>query len=76
MYMVTKGRSHWFATIPACFMTAVVTTYILIAPEGFQLSQTISYTMGILSMIATLSVFLYVAKQKKLVLKEVRVRVK
>jgi len=76
MYMVTKGRSHWFATIPATFMTAVVTTYILIAPEGFHLSQTIAYTVGILTTIATLSIFLYVVKQKnKPVLKEAKVRV-
>jgi len=76
MYMVTKGRSHWFATIPASFMTAVVTTYILIAPEGFHLSQTIAYTAGILTTIATLSIFLYVVKQKnKPVLKEAKVNV-
>jgi len=35
MYMVHKGRSHWFISLPATFMTAVITTYILIAPEGF-----------------------------------------
>ena len=76
MYMVTKGRSHWFATIPATFMTAVVTTYILIAPEGFHLSQTIAYTVGILTTIATLSIFLYVVNQKmKPVLKEAKVNV-
>ncbi|MCZ4695058.1 carbon starvation protein A [Ancylomarina euxinus] len=76
MYMVTKGRSHWFATIPATFMTAVVTTYILIAPEGFHVSQTIAYTVGILTTIATLSVFLYVANTKmKPELREVKVRV-
>lgn len=65
MYMVTKGRSHWFATIPAAFMTAVTSTYIFIAPEGFHLSHTISYTVGILTTIAVLILFLYVAKKKE-----------
>lgn len=64
MYMLTKGRSHWFATIPATFMTAVVSTYILIAPEGFHISQSIAYPIGLLTAIATLCVFLYASKKK------------
>lgn len=66
MYMVTKGRSHWFATIPATFMTAVVTTYILIAPEGFNIAQSIAYPIGLATAIATLCIFLYTSKKKLL----------
>ena len=32
--------------IPAAFMTAVSTTYILIADEGFCLGQNVSYAVG------------------------------
>lgn len=47
VYMQREGKSAWFILIPAAFMTAVVTTYILVAPEGFQLDYTISYSIGI-----------------------------
>ncbi|SDW30568.1 Carbon starvation protein CstA [Lutibacter oricola] len=48
VYMKTQGKKAWFILIPAAFMTAVVTTYILVAPEGFQLNYTLSYSVGIL----------------------------
>jgi carbon starvation protein CstA len=64
MYMVTKGRSHWFASLPATFMTAVVATYILIAPEGFHISQNIAYPIGVISAIVAMFAFLFVAKKK------------
>jgi carbon starvation protein CstA len=63
MYLVTKGRKHWIATIPATFMTAVCTSYILIAPEGFKLSQAISYPIGITAAIAAMVIFLVAAKK-------------
>lgn len=34
VYLLKRGKNHWIATIPAIFMTVVVTTYIIIAPEG------------------------------------------
>lgn len=40
------GRNPWIAFLPAVFMTIVVTSYILAAPEGFQLNQTISLCAG------------------------------
>ncbi|MGV8983337.1 carbon starvation CstA family protein, partial [Clostridium sp.] len=63
MYMVSIGKKHWMATIPATFMTAVCTTYILIAPEGFKLSQIISLPVGIIAAIAAMVVFLAAAKK-------------
>jgi len=63
MYMVSIGKKHWMATVPAVFMTAVCTSYILIAPEGFQLSQGISYTVGIIAAIVAMVVFLIAAKK-------------
>ncbi len=47
MYLVMHGKSHWVASIPAAFMTAVSFTYILQAPEGFSLPTTISYPLGL-----------------------------
>ncbi|MEG1255364.1 carbon starvation protein A [Clostridium sp.] len=63
MYLVTKGKNHWIATIPATFMTAVCTSYILIAPEGFKLSQSISYPIGIIGAIVAMVIFLMASKK-------------
>jgi carbon starvation protein CstA len=65
MYLVTKGKKHWIATIPATFMTAVCTSYILIAPEGFSLSASISYSVGIIGAIAAMVIFLTAAKKRQ-----------
>jgi len=35
VWLVKKGKPFLFALIPSMFMTMVVTTYIIIAPEGF-----------------------------------------
>ena len=40
------GRNAWIAFLPATFMTVVVTSYILAAPEGFQLPLTPSLVVG------------------------------
>ncbi len=34
-YLKKRNKFHWIALLPAMFMTAVVTSYITIAPEGF-----------------------------------------
>ena len=33
--MANRGKNYWIALIPAMFMTVVVTSYIVAAPEGF-----------------------------------------
>jgi len=48
MFLAVNHKFHWIATIPATFMTAVCTTYILIAPEGFKLSTSVAYPIGII----------------------------
>ncbi len=58
VYLANEGKNHWIATIPGTFMTAVVTTYILIAPEGFRLSETICYVVVIAAAIVALGLFL------------------
>ncbi|TXG35168.1 carbon starvation CstA family protein [Seonamhaeicola maritimus] len=48
VYMKQQGKKAWFILIPAAFMTIVVTTYILVAPEGFKLNYELSCTIGII----------------------------
>jgi carbon starvation protein CstA len=57
VYLSNNDKFHWIATIPAIFMTAVVTTYILQAPEGFGLAVSISYPAGIICSAAAFSLF-------------------
>lgn len=47
VYMRKQGKKTWFILFPAAFMTTVVVTYILVAPEGFMLNYTLSYSLGI-----------------------------
>ncbi len=58
VYLVKKRLPHWIATVPATFMSAVSVTYILQAPEGFKLSTSISYPIGIISALVLFGVFL------------------
>ncbi|SFQ95715.1 carbon starvation CstA family protein [Desulfoscipio geothermicus] len=46
VYLVQSRKLHWVASIPAAFMTVVTFTYILMAPEGFQLATGIAYPLG------------------------------
>ena len=64
MYMVHQGKSHWLASLPATFMTAVCTTYILMAPEGLGLTAGISYPVGVVAAIATLIWFMMAAVRR------------
>ncbi|NQU51412.1 MAG: carbon starvation protein A, partial [Bacteroidetes bacterium] len=59
VYMQRTSGRYWFVLIPAVFMTAVVVSYIFIAPEGFNLDKNISYLAGIGSSLVLLILFLY-----------------
>ena len=37
VWLRRRGKFHWIATVPAVFMTVVITSYIILAPEGFNL---------------------------------------
>ena len=62
-YMVSRGKAHWFVSIPATFMTAVCVTYIMMAPEGLSLSAATSYPVGVTAAISAIITFLM--KNKK-----------
>ena len=51
-YLVRQGKKPLYSlitAIPAAFMSAVSTTYILTAQEGFRLSTAVAYPIGILA---------------------------
>lgn len=61
-YLLKEGRSyaHMLAGIPALFMTGVVATYFLYAPEGLNLEYTMSLIIG---GVITFIVFLMYVRQ-------------
>jgi carbon starvation protein CstA len=63
VYLVQQRKFYWITLIPAVFMTAVTSTYLLFAPEGFSLSKEISYPAGAIITLGTLVWFMvYVNK--------------
>ncbi|HPD94581.1 MAG: carbon starvation protein A [Bacteroidales bacterium] len=66
VYLAKEKKPYWITLIPAIFMTAVVSTYILIAPEGFRLPHTISYVIGGVSVIASIVGFSFFLKKEKI----------
>lgn len=67
IYLLKNGKNYWIAVIPGIFMTAVVTTYILIAPEGLRLSESIGYPAGVVAAILALGLFLKTKASYKVV---------
>ncbi|WP_449354277.1 carbon starvation CstA family protein [Virgibacillus natechei] len=46
MYLLKNYKFHWICSVPALFMTAVVSTYVFYAPEGFNMDYDISMILG------------------------------
>ncbi len=65
MYLVVNKKNHLIAVVPATLMSAVSMIYILMAPEGFKLSTSISYPVGIAFATVCLVLFIIAAKKKK-----------
>ena len=60
-YLLKNGRYRFgslLTALPAAFMTAVSITYILMAKEGLQLNQTVSYITGAASAVILFAVYL------------------
>ncbi|HOO99342.1 MAG TPA: carbon starvation protein A [Bacteroidales bacterium] len=57
VYLAQNHKFFWITLVPAVFMTAVTSTYILFAPEGFSLPAVISYPAGLLAALSALSGF-------------------
>jgi carbon starvation protein CstA len=56
-YLIRKKKLFWLTLVPAVFMTMVCSTYILIAPEGFQLENQFAYLLGALITIGITALF-------------------
>jgi len=63
MYLINNGKFHWVATLPAIFMTAVVTTFISNSGIGFNLPMSISTSIGIGAAIIATIVFFWKARK-------------
>ena len=67
-YLLKEGKYRFgslLTALPASFMTAVSTTYILMSQEGFRLNQTISYVVGAFAAATLLVVYLIALIRKK-----------
>jgi carbon starvation protein CstA len=65
-YLAKTGKLYWITLIPATFMTVVVTSYILVAQEGFRLPYTFGIVFGLVLAIVLFGLFipLIAVKQK------------
>lgn len=64
VYLVKYKKNFWITLLPALFMTAVVSTYLFLAPEGFHLSAEISYVIGsVLTVLSGVMFVLFYQKQ-------------
>lgn len=64
VYLLQKKKPYWITLLPALFMTSVVTTYIMLAPEGFALSKAISYGTGFAVTVLVFSMFIFYTRTK------------
>jgi len=65
-YLIYENKAFWITMIPAIFMTMVCSTYILIAPEGFQLANDLAYIGGsLITLSITILFWIYTTNEKK-----------
>lgn len=57
VYLAQEKKPYIITLLPALFMTIVVSNYIVIAPEGFHLSNWIGYAVGVIASSICLYVF-------------------
>ncbi|MEN8435038.1 carbon starvation protein A [Clostridium septicum] len=65
-YLVQAKKNYWICAVPAVFMSAVTSAYILQAPEGFKLAAGISNIVGIIFSLVLFVIFIrYIRKNQK-----------
>lgn len=57
VYLAHEKKNYWIALVPSCFMTAVVTSYVFVAPEVLGLSVAISNMLAAGMVVFCLAVF-------------------
>lgn len=65
VYLVYEKKVYWITLIPSVFMTAVVTTYLMVAPEGFALPLSMAYPIGFLATALVVLWFFYFIRKFK-----------
>jgi carbon starvation protein CstA len=63
-YLIREKKFYWITLVPAVFMTAVVTAYLLVSPEGFGLPLRLSYLTGITVAVLLLAATLVAVTRK------------
>ena len=64
VYLVLEKKPYWITLLPALFMTAVCSTYIFVAPEGFGLDNLLSQMIGLVVTVAVFALFLIWKKKQ------------
>jgi len=57
VWLFKEKKNYWITAIPATWMTLTCSTYIFVAPEGFNLLPVIAYTFGAIITVATVACF-------------------
>jgi len=68
IYLAQKNKIHWYISIPATFLTAIVVMYFLVAPYsqgGLFLNVNTGYIVGCVLGLFAFGAFLYYAKKCK-----------
>ena len=66
MYLALKGKSHWFLSLPAMFLTTVCITYFMTAPHsagGLSLPVVYGLVTGLAGTIVVTIIFMTAAKR-------------
>jgi carbon starvation protein CstA len=65
VYLYKEKRNYWITLLPALFMTAVCSAYIMVAPEGFGLPLYIGYITAAIVCISFLLLFICFTRNRK-----------
>jgi len=57
VYLTKEKLCYWVTLIPALFMTAVCSTYIVVAPEGFGINYEVGLIIGLLAVVVSAFIF-------------------
>ncbi len=65
VYLYKEKRNYWITLLPALFMSAVCSAYIMVAPEGFGLPPYIGYITAAIVCVSFLLLFIRFTRNKK-----------
>jgi carbon starvation protein CstA len=74
VYLAQERKFYWITLIPALFMTVVITSYLMFAPEGFGLSYAVSISVGLIAACGVAILFFMKLDKGKLITEAVLVR--